>query len=68
MRNNILLLKKYLKEIKAFRELKNLDDFLMSQALKLSELDANILKGSMWENFSDHLCQRYRVIDCLHDI
>ena len=58
MRNNILLLKKYLKEIKAFRELKNLDDFLLSQALKLPELDSNILKGAMWENFSDHLCER----------
>ena len=58
MRNNIVGLKKYLKEIKTFRELKNLDDFLLSQATKLSELDANILKGALWENFSDHLCEK----------
>ena len=58
MRNNILTLKKYLKQIKTFKELRDLDDFLLSQALKLPNLEANILKGAMWENFSDHLCER----------
>ncbi len=36
----------------------NLDDFLISKSSQLSELESNILKGSLWENFCDHLCER----------
>ena len=58
IRNNILLLNKYLKEIKTFKSLGNLDNFLINESNKLSEQDANDLKGAMWENFSDHLCDK----------
>jgi len=57
MRNNIVGLKKYLKEIKGFRRLSDLDNFLIGKSSNLSPLDSNILKGAMWENFSDHLCE-----------
>jgi len=67
MRNNILILKKYLKEIKSFRSVDDLDHFLRSQS-ELSEPDSNILKGSLWENFSDHLCDKASNITGISEI
>jgi len=58
MRNNITGLKKYLKEIKGFKSLNDLDNFLIGQSSTLTPVESNILKGAMWENFSDHLCER----------
>ena len=67
MRNNILILKKYLKEIKSFRSVDDLDNFLLSQS-SLDELDSNILKGALWENFCDHLCDKASNITGISEI